>query len=80
MITKKLKDTKEVNKIVKEHEVKNREIPKENVMRLTFEQLFESKRFRDNYQYDFSKIVLGKNTYTPKEAEDKLKEFFKKGV
>lgn len=78
MVTKK-KDTKEISKIKEHNEIK-KEMPKDNGVKLTFEQLFESKKFRDNYQYDFSKVVLGKNTYTPKEAENKLKEFFKKEV
>lgn len=47
-------------------------------IKLSFNQLFSSKRFRDKYQIDLSKTILGDKLYTVKEAETILDKYFKR--
>ena len=46
--------------------------------KFTFKELFGSKRFKNNYQIDMAKVVLGEKAYTVDEAERILNAFFNK--
>ena len=67
-----MEKTKKTTKTEKVENTKKQEI------KYSYDEIFQSKKFKNKYQRDLAKVVMGDKLYTIKEAEDLLDKYFNK--